>query len=65
MTAAVVEHAQVTDPAEVPAAEARLRAQAQQVAAGLQAEAQRDEHARSSEQPAGTDPAVDPRYDAR
>ena len=30
MTAAVVEHAQVTDPAEVPAAEARLKAQARQ-----------------------------------
>ncbi len=39
MAAAAAEHAQVTEPAEIPAAEARLRAQARQVAAGMNAEA--------------------------
>lgn len=53
MTAAVVDHAQVTDPAEVPAAERRLRAQAQQVAAPLQAEAARAEQQRAAD-PNGT-----------
>jgi hypothetical protein len=47
MTAAVVDHAQVTDPAEVPAAERRLRAQAQQAAAPLQARAGRAEQQRA------------------
>jgi hypothetical protein len=50
MTAAVVDHALVTDPADVPAAEARLRAQAQQVAVGLQADANREEHERAADE---------------
>jgi hypothetical protein len=78
MAAAVVEHAQVTDPADVPAAEQRLKAQARQVAAPLQAEANRAEHQRAADQladggelhrngyvdpaPAYEDPASDPRY---
>jgi|GEM_PF-3809907 len=40
MTAAVVDHAAVTDPRDVPAAEARLRAQARHVAARMQDDAQ-------------------------
>ncbi|MEA2189969.1 MAG: hypothetical protein QOI73_90 [Solirubrobacteraceae bacterium] len=38
MAAAVAEHAQATDPGEVVVAEQRLRAQARNVAAGLQAD---------------------------
>ncbi|MEA2151658.1 MAG: hypothetical protein QOD69_3488 [Solirubrobacteraceae bacterium] len=64
MAAAVVEHAQVTDPAEVPAAEARLRAHAQQVASGLQAESNHRERVRAADEVDGfVDPARDPRYD--
>jgi hypothetical protein len=37
MAAAVADHARATDPAEVVAAERRLRAQARQVASGMQA----------------------------
>jgi len=39
MAAAVADHAQATDPGEVVVAEQRLRAQARNVAAGLQADA--------------------------
>jgi hypothetical protein len=62
MTAAVVEHAQVTDPAEVPAAEQRLRAQAQQVAAPLQAEADRVEQQRAADPGAPAGAYADPAY---
>jgi hypothetical protein len=79
MAAAVAEHAQVTDPAEVPAAEQRLKEQARRVAAPMQAEALRAEHQRAADQmadgvidanyvegspaPVVRDPAADPRYD--
>ncbi len=50
MATAVAEHAQATDPQDVVMAEQRLRAQARQVAAGLQAdEARRLEHERGSD----------------
>ena len=81
MAAAVVEHAEATGPHEVAAAEERLRAQARQVAAPLNAEAHRREHQRAADQigrpldpvdPATgartdgyEDPATDPRYDDR
>lgn len=81
MATAVAEHAEATDPQDVVAAEERLRAQARQVAAPLNAEAQRREHQRAADQ-VGTpadpvdpangartdgyeDPATDPRYDDR
>jgi hypothetical protein len=64
MVSAVVEHAQVTDPAGVPAAEARLRTRAQQVAAGLQAESNHRERERAAEHVEGfIDPTADPRDD--
>lgn len=63
MTAAVVEHAQVTDPAQVPAAEARLKAEARNVAAGLQADALRTEHQRAGDQLDDGVYADDPRVD--
>ncbi len=47
MTAAVVDHAQVTDPSEVPAAEARLRVEARQIAAAKQVENNRIERQRA------------------
>jgi hypothetical protein len=71
MTAAVVEHARVTDPDEVRAAEKRLRAHAQQIAAPLQAEANHIEQQRAADagepvEPAADEPygdLYDPRYD--
>jgi hypothetical protein len=64
MVSAVVEHAQVTDPAGVPAAEARLRTRAQQVAAGLQAESNHRERERAADHVEGfVDPTTDPRGD--
>ena len=81
MATAVAEHAEATDPQDVVAAEERLRAQARQVAAPLNAEAQRREDQRAADQvgqpvdpvdPATgartdgyEDPATDPRYDDR
>jgi hypothetical protein len=71
MTAAVVEHARVTDPDEVRAAEQRLRAHAQQIAAPLQAQANHVEQQRAADagepvEPAADEPygdLYDPRYD--
>jgi hypothetical protein len=72
MAAAVADHAQATDPQDAMAAEQRLRAQARQVAAGLQSDALRSEHQRASAQadaydgvaPVNGAPAgyADPRY---
>jgi hypothetical protein len=50
MMAAVVDHAEAIDPADVVAAEQRLQAQAREVAAPLQAEALRIEHERAAAQ---------------
>jgi hypothetical protein len=63
MTAAVIEHAEATDPQEVVAAEQRLRAQARQTAAPMQAEALRVEHQRAAEQMARPEYVVDPQAD--
>jgi len=75
MADAVAEHARVTDPRDVVAAERRLQAQAGRAASDLQADARRDEHARANEQLANADAdgdppvdghtATDPRYDER
>jgi hypothetical protein len=77
MATAVVEHAQAIEPAEVVVAEQRLKAQARQVAAGMQADANHTEHRRAADQLADrhryvadprvdadgyADPATDPRY---
>jgi hypothetical protein len=72
MAAAVVEHAQAMEPAEVVVAEQRLKAQARQVAAGMQADANHTEHQRAADRLADPDPYVaeprvadgdaDPRY---
>jgi hypothetical protein len=72
MAAAVADHARATDPQEAMAAEQRLRAQARQVAAGLQSDALRSEHQRAAAQADPYDPGVqvngapagyaDPRY---
>jgi hypothetical protein len=64
MAAAVAEHAQATDPQDVVVAEQRLRARSREVAAGLEAEAQRSEQQRASDQvePGGsytTNPWID------
>jgi hypothetical protein len=63
LEAAVVEHAQVTDPRDVAAAEQRLQAEARQVAASMNADARRVEADRGA---AGTTRvnghAVDDRY---
>lgn len=64
MAAAVVEHAEAIDPADVVVAEQRLKAQARQVAAPMQAEANRAEHQRAADQLAdggayGADPRLD------
>ncbi len=65
MAAAVAEHAQAMDPQDVVVAEQRLRAQARQVAAGLQTEAHRSEHQRASDQVTHREPyAGDPRMDS-
>jgi hypothetical protein len=65
MAAAVVEHAQAIEPAEVVVAEQRLKAQARQVAAGMQADANQTEHQRAADRLADPDPYVaDPRVDA-
>jgi hypothetical protein len=65
MAAAVAEHARATDPADVVVAEQRLRAEARNVAAGLQADAHRHGDARVNgyDAPAdvdGYDPATGP-----
>jgi hypothetical protein len=64
MAAAVVEHAQAMEPAEVAVAEQRLQAQARQVAAGKQADANQTEHQRAADQLADPDPYVDQRVAA-
>lgn len=63
MAAAVAEHAEATDPQDVIAAEQRLKAQARQVAAPMQADALRAEHQRAADQMANGASAADPRVD--
>ncbi|MDX6689479.1 MAG: hypothetical protein QOG15_936 [Solirubrobacteraceae bacterium] len=53
MTAAVVEHAEATDPHDVVVAEQRMRAEARRVAAPMQAEAQRVEDQRAADAVSG------------
>jgi len=63
MAAAVAEHAEATDPQDVIAAEQRLKAQARQVAAPMQADALRAEHQRAADQMANGAYAAAPPVD--